>query len=86
MSHTRARLLAIALAVPAVAFVTSARASDAGWEFCSLVYLKGGADPMCNYRTLAQCQAAISGLGGSCFENPYRKATDKPLARKNQRQ
>lgn len=79
-------MLAIALALPALAFVAPARASDAGWEFCSLVYLKGGADPMCNYRTLAQCEAYISGLGGSCFANPNRKPASKPLAKKTQRQ
>lgn len=61
-------------------------ASDAGWEFCSLVYLKGGADPMCNYRTRAQCEAYISGLGGSCFENPNRKPAGKPLAKNSKRQ
>lgn len=55
-----------------------ASASDAGWEFCSLVYLKGGADPVCNYRTFEQCQAAISGLGGTCIQNPYFRVKKQP--------
>lgn len=65
---------------------TPAVASDAGWEFCSLVYLKGGADPVCNYHTLAQCQAYISGLGGTCYENPNRKPVSRPQAKNSRRQ
>lgn len=80
-----AGLVAIALA-PAITPVTPASASDAGWEFCAQVYFKGAAEPSCNYRTLAQCQAAISGLGGSCFENPYPRSASKPLAKSAKRQ
>lgn len=81
----RAMMLAatgLALLLPLTA-AELAGASDAGWEVCSLVYLKGAADPSCNYRTHAQCQAAISGLGGSCFDNPYRKPAGRPLAKKS---
>ena len=75
----------LTLLLPLIA-AEPAGASDAGWEVCSLVYLKGAAEPSCNFRTHAQCQAAISGLGGSCFDNPYRKPASKPLAKKSNRQ
>lgn len=76
----RAAGLVAILALPAMTTATPVSAADAGWEFCSQVYLKGAAEPTCNYRTLAQCQAAISGLGGTCFENPYPRPVSKPLA------
>jgi Protein of unknown function (DUF3551) len=32
----------------------------------------------CGFSTLAQCRATISGIGGSCYENPFYNA---PAAR-----
>jgi hypothetical protein len=29
-----------------------------------------GGSPQCSYGTFQQCQAAISGLGGTCVQNP----------------
>lgn len=44
--------------------------ADANAAFCLISY--GRTDGLeCNYYTLAQCQAAVSG-GGSCTVNPYR--------------
>lgn len=86
LQRTAPGLTAAALALSSMMAAAGANASDAGWEVCSLVYLKGAADPSCNYRTHAQCQAAISGLGGSCFDNPYRKPASKPPAKKSSRQ
>lgn len=68
----------LVMALP-VAGAIHAKASDAGWEFCSLVYLKGGADPMCNFRTLAQCEASTSGLGGTCMRNPNPRPVSRPV-------
>ena len=59
--------------------------ADAGWEFCSLIYLKGAAEPECNFRTFAQCQAAISGLGESCITNPYPRLTKQQTTPKDKR-
>lgn len=59
--------------------------ADAGWEFCSLIYLKGGAEPACNFRTFEQCQASISGLGGTCVKNPYPRLTKQQTAPKDKR-
>jgi hypothetical protein len=43
--------------------------ADANAAFC--LYLYGKTDAFeCNYYTLAQCQAAASGRGGSCAANP----------------
>ncbi|WP_291869850.1 DUF3551 domain-containing protein [Bradyrhizobium sp.] len=43
--------------------------ADANAAFC--LYLSGRTDAReCNYYTLAQCQAAASGGGGSCTANP----------------
>lgn len=33
----------------------------------------------CGFSTLAQCRATISGMGGSCYENPlYTAAATRP--------
>lgn len=43
--------------------------ADANAAFC--LYLYGRTDAgECNYFTLAQCQAAAGGAGGSCTANP----------------
>lgn len=43
--------------------------ADAGAAFC--LTLQGRTDGrQCDYYTLAQCQAAASGGGGSCVANP----------------
>lgn len=43
--------------------------ADAKAAFC--LYLYGRTDAgECNYFTLAQCQAAANGAGGSCTANP----------------
>lgn len=43
--------------------------ADANAAFC--LYLYGRTDAgECNYYTLAQCQSASSGIGGSCIANP----------------
>lgn len=44
--------------------------ADASAAFCLTLY--GRTDgPQCDYYTLAQCQAAASGGGGSCAANPW---------------
>jgi len=42
--------------------------ADAGAAFCLTTYGTSGLSG-CNYYTLAQCQAAASGGGGSCVAN-----------------
>lgn len=54
-----------ALAIPAS---TPLRA-DAGAQFCATFINAGGPFTRCDYYTFAQCQAALSGIGGSCDVN-----------------
>lgn len=82
----RIAILAAASALLVSWAVGAANASDAGWAVCSVVYLKGAAEPSCNFRTHTQCQAAISGLGGTCIDNPYPRPASKPLAQRRKRQ
>jgi Protein of unknown function (DUF3551) len=64
-------MFAIAITASATFGTTSARA-DANAPFCATTYGMGGsAGTACNFYTLAQCQATISGVGGSCSSNPY---------------
>ncbi len=66
-------MLAIAIAASATLGTTSARAA-ANAPFCATTYGMGGdAGTACDFYTYAQCQAQVSGVGGSCSPNPnYR--------------
>jgi hypothetical protein len=51
-----------------------------GYPVCLYAYRWGGSDVDCSYTTLAQCQAAVSGRGGTCMNNPYLANAQMPGA------
>ena len=66
-------MFAIAIAATATLGTTSARA-DGNAPFCATTYGMGGsAGTACDFYTFAQCQATVSGVGGSCSTNPYAR-------------
>jgi hypothetical protein len=44
--------------------------SASSYPWCATYATKGGT-PSCYFDTREQCMATISGIGGSCSENPY---------------
>lgn len=72
---------AIAAAVSATFFVGPANADPYKW--CAVYGGRGGGDGTnCGFVTLEQCRATISGIGGSCEENPrYTGRADAPVRR-----
>ena len=53
--------------------------ADANAPVCAQTY--GKSDGIaCNYANYEQCRAAVSGLAGSCIDNPYPRATPNPAA------
>jgi len=62
---------AITVAATATLGTASARAA-ANAPYCATTYGMGGsAGTACDFYTLAQCQAMVSGVSGSCSSNPY---------------
>lgn len=62
----------LALSAPALAALPAAAQTPPleipGW--CALITAPDGGYVTCDYRTRAQCLAALSGVGGICHENP----------------
>jgi len=51
--------------------------ADANAAVCAQTY--GKSDGLaCNYATYQQCRAAVSGLAGSCIDNPYLRSVATP--------
>lgn len=72
--------LMIATAVSATFFVGPANAETYKW--CALYGGRGGGGTNCGFVTLEQCRATISGIGGSCEENPrYDSRAEAPAKR-----
>jgi uncharacterized protein DUF3551 len=67
--------LAAAAVTIAAAFSAATRAdAQSAYPFCAIYAAKGGT-PSCHFATREQCMADVSGLGGTCVENPsYRPA------------
>jgi hypothetical protein len=67
--------------------VSTASAQNARW--CSQGHVGSIGFPRCDYYTLQQCRAAVSGVGGSCTENPdilwARRAKQERRARSHRR-
>ena len=79
------RLSAIAalLALPVMSVFSNA-AADANAPVCAQTY--GKSDGLaCNYATYEQCRAAVSGIAGSCIDNP-RAGSPSARPRKRARQ
>lgn len=64
----RTILIGLASVAMLSASAPSASAQDAPW--CSSGTMGGLSTTRCEFYTLAQCRATISGLGGTCIENP----------------
>ena len=73
--------IAIAAAVSATFFVGPANADPYKW--CAIYGGRGGGGGTnCGFVTLEQCRATISGIGGTCEENPrYTGRAEAPARR-----
>ena len=61
-------LLGLAAAVTLAASAQTARADNA--RYCSTGNIGQVAPTRCDFHTMAQCWATVSGVGGTCIENP----------------
>lgn len=82
------RLLAFTAATMTVAGFMFAdvppASADANAAVCAQTY--GKSDGIaCNYATHEQCRAAVSGLAGSCIDNPYLQGGRKPVPARKRR-
>lgn len=80
------RLLMI-LGIAAAALMAGAGVTFASDESAWCAYYGGrNSSTNCGFYSLAQCRAAISGVGGTCGMNPrYQSAPDKPRRVRHQR-
>jgi hypothetical protein len=66
------KLIVPAALVVAALPVLSSQASADPYKWCALYNAgRGGGSQNCYFITLAQCQAAVSGVGGFCKENLF---------------
>ncbi len=71
------------VAVTNLAGLVQGRA-DANAAVCAQTY--GKSDGLsCNFATYEQCRAFVSGLAGSCIDNPYRTNSNQAPPRKRGR-
>jgi hypothetical protein len=68
-------MMRLAMIVMAAAFAASFTTSNpanaaAQWPWCAQYTGKGGSTN-CGFASWRQCQLAVSGVGGWCYENPY---------------
>ncbi len=61
---------ALAAMAGAGQLVTPASA-EISYPYCRGVCGGEGSEKRCDFTTLQQCQATASGLGGSCYQNPF---------------
>ena len=76
-----------ALLLPAILVTVDAGPAhaDANLPVCAQTYGKGDGIS-CNYANYEQCRAYVSGLAGTCIDNPYyRAASNSTLPRKRNR-
>jgi hypothetical protein len=82
------RLLTLTAAMLSLAGVlfagTPPSRADANAAVCAQTY--GKSDGLaCNYATYEQCRAAVSGLAGSCINNPYSRNVANPAPPRKRR-
>jgi hypothetical protein len=65
----RTIFLGLAAAVVLAASVPPS-ASAANARYCSTGHIGQVAATRCDFHTMAQCWATVSGVGGTCIENP----------------
>ena len=72
----RTALLGLAAVIAGLSFAPATASAQSGYKlypYCAYYNVKGGATN-CYFSTLAQCRAAVSGIGGSCSVNPFYAA------------
>ena len=72
----RTVLAGLAAVIAALTFAPATASAQAGYRlypYCAYYNVKGGASN-CYFSSLAQCQAAIRGVGGYCDVNPFYAA------------
>jgi hypothetical protein len=75
-------LIAIAAAASLGAVLSGSPAKAVDWPWCAdLAGKDGGGGTNCGFASWAQCQAAISGIGGWCYPNPYYRGAPVPRRR-----
>jgi hypothetical protein len=75
--------LTVVAGVSATFFVGPATADPYKW--CAIYGGRGGGATNCGFVTLQQCQATISGIGGTCEENPRYTGGERLRAPKRHR-
>jgi hypothetical protein len=75
MRHVLKMAAAPATALFALAFVTMATPAAAG-DYCRQDATSGMRG--CGYVSIEQCQAASSGIGGTCYRDPFLPAASNP--------
>jgi hypothetical protein len=68
----RHAFIAGALLASVFAFAGTASAQSGNEPFCAQVRADPGSPPKCNYKTMAECQAAMKPDSGNCIENPKK--------------
>lgn len=69
---------ALSLAIVSALAATNVSRADANASVCAQRYGKGeGLE--CNFATYAQCSAYVSGISGTCVDNPYLRASSNKV-------
>jgi len=64
-------MLAGAAALAAILTVSSPAAAEVWYPWCAHYSAEDGdGGTNCGFVTIAQCRAAVSGVGGGCYQNP----------------
>ena len=63
-----AGLLAVVIST-AMLMVASPASAEVFYPWCAIYRGSGGGGTNCGFVTWSQCMAAISGVGGTCYEN-----------------
>ena len=73
----RTALLGLAAMIAGLSFMPATASAQSGYKlypYCAYYNTKGGGSSNCYFSTLAQCRAAVSGVGGFCDVNPFYAA------------
>jgi hypothetical protein len=65
LSFSAAALVAVA----AIAFASTPSRAEIDYPWCSMTPTSQSGIPACRYATLAQCEAFVAGLSGTCQRN-----------------
>jgi Protein of unknown function (DUF3551) len=65
-------IIACAFLAGLFALAGTASAQSGKEAYCAQVRADPGSPPKCNYKTLAECQAAMKPDSGNCIENPNK--------------